>query len=295
MPCPCHLKSFEVAVVPFAFFHPGPAVADIVEAIWDVDLPDANFTRSIAFKVLPAISPTLCVHYRMPTGSDQRVNPGHASQRLTGVQTRAVTMRPAGPIGAVIIRLKPETAFRLMGGGMMSAFTDANIKLSDVFSATQTALLAEWLAEAPDAATRVERIQTFLLQHLRDDAPDTVAFQAVSWLRQDPTLSVRRLASSLDISERQLSRRFYAMVGSNIKQFARVARLGRVVAARRRGAGWADIAHGCGFNDQAHMIHDFKSMVRSTPKTFFDAALAAEYREVNASLAMSGFCNTFVM
>ena len=279
---------------PFTFSCPDPAVADIVETIWDIDLPDANLTRSIAFKVLPAISPTLCVHYRAAPWSDQLINPGHSLQRLTGVQTRAVAFRPTGPIGAVIVHLKPETACRLMGG-RMNEFTDANVALSDLFRTTQTALLAERLAEAPNAAKRVETIQAFLLQNLRDDTPDTVAQQAVRWLRRDPTLSVRRLASSLDISERQLSRRFYAMVGSKLKKFARVARLGKVVAARRQGAGWADIAHGCGFNDQAHMIHDFKSMVCSTPETFFDAASTADYRDLNASLAMSGFYNTFFM
>jgi AraC-like DNA-binding protein len=180
-------------------------------------------------------------------------------------------------------------------GSRMNEFTDANIGLGDLFSPTQTALLEEVLAEAPDAAERAERIQAFLLQHLRHDIPDSVVHHAVHRLRRDPTLSVRQLASSLDISERQLSRRFYATVGTNLKQFARVARFGRVVAARRRGAGWADIAYTCGFSDQAHMIHDFKSMACNPPESFFRLASIAECRELNASLAMSGFYNTFVM
>jgi hypothetical protein len=36
----------------FAFFRPHPAVADIIESIWDADLPDPDFARAIAIKLL---------------------------------------------------------------------------------------------------------------------------------------------------------------------------------------------------------------------------------------------------
>jgi hypothetical protein len=46
----------EVVVPGFSFFRPHPRVADIIEAIWDIDLPDASSAQAIAFKVLPAAS-----------------------------------------------------------------------------------------------------------------------------------------------------------------------------------------------------------------------------------------------
>jgi AraC-like DNA-binding protein len=196
-------------------------------------------------------------------------------------------------MGAVIVHFKPEAACRIMGGGM-DEFTDANVGLSDLFSPTEVSLLEETLAEATDSAERVEWIQAFLLRRVRGDTPDTVVHQAVLQLCRNPNWSAPRLASSLDISERQLSRRFHAMVGTSLKQFARVARIGKAIAARRRGWGWADIAHACGFSDQAHLINNFKFMAGEPPEALFRAASAAEYRELNASLATSGFCNTFV-
>jgi len=283
----------EVALAGFSFFPPHPKVADIVETIWDIDLPDASSAQSIAFKVLPVVSPTLCVHYRAPAGSNQRVNPGNCRQRVTGVQTGAITVRPTGPMGAVIVHLKPEAACRIMGG-RMDEFTDANVGLSDLFSPTEVSLLEEMLGEAADAARRAERIQAFLLQRMRSDTPDTVVHHAVIQLCRNPNWSVPRLASTLDISERQLSRRFHAMVGTSLKQFARVVRFGKAIAARRRGWGWADIAYACGFSDQAHMIHDFKFMAGDPPETLFRTASAREHDEFNASLATSGFYNTFI-
>ena len=275
----------------FTFFAPGPAVADIVETIWDVDFPDAPNARAMTFKVLPAVSSTLCVHYRAPADSTQRVNPGNCRQRVTGVQTSAVTVLPTGPIGAVIVHFKPEAAYRFMGG-RMDEFTDANVGLSDLFGPTEASLLEEMLGEAAGAAERAKCVQTFLLRCLRTHIPDVVLRQAVVELCRSPNLPVQRLASRLEISERQLSRRFHAMVGTSVKQFARVARFGKALAARRRGCGWAEIAHTCGFTDQAHMIHDFQCLAGQSPEVLFSAG--AKHSDLNTSLATSGFYNTLV-
>ena len=275
----------------FTFFAPSPGIADIVETIWDVDFPDAPNARTITFKVLPAVSSTLCVHYRAPAGSTQRINPGYCRQRVTGIQTNAITVRPTGPIGAVIVHIKPEAAYRVMGG-RMDEFTDANVGLSDLFGPTEALLLEEMLGEAEGAAERAKCVQAFLLRCLRTHIPDGVLRQAVVELCRTPNLSVQRLASRLDISERQLSRHFHAMVGTSVKQFARIARFGKAFAARRRGCGWADIAHACGFTDQAHLIHDFQRMAGQSPEALFRTGV--QHSDLNTSLAMSGFYNTLV-
>ena len=95
---------------------------------------------------------------------------------------------------------------------------------------------------AADATTRSACEQKFLFTHLRRDPPNTVVERAALRLWRNPVWPVRRLAYSLDISERQLTRRFRALVGTTPKQFARIARIGKAVAAKRHGASWADIA-----------------------------------------------------
>jgi AraC-like DNA-binding protein len=276
----------------FKFFTPRPAVADIVETIWDIDLPDALLARAMTFKVLPAVSPSLCVHYRAAAGSNQRVNPGNCRQRVTGVQTGAITVQPTGPIGAIIVHLRPEAACRFMRG-QMDEFTDANVGLSDLFSTTEVSLLEEMLGEATSADERAKCIQDFLVCRLCFRTPDAVVHQAVVELRRTPNLPVQRVASRLEISERQLSRRFHAMVGTSLKRFARVARFGKALAARRRGYSWAETAHACGFTDQAHMIHDFQCLAGQSPEVLFSAG--AKHSDLNTSLATSGFYNTLVI
>jgi AraC-like DNA-binding protein len=286
--------SIEVPLPGFTFFAPNPKIADTVEAIWDVDLAEAALAQAVSFKVLPAASPTLCVHYRASAGSNQRINPGNSRQRMTGVQTGTITIRPTGPVGAVIVRLKPEAAWSLTGCGL-EEFTDANVGLGDLFSPTDMSRLEDMLGEAKDGFERARVVQRFLLSHIRGDDADLLVRHAVLSILHDPNCSVRSLASRLDISERQLSRRFHSLVGTSVKRFARVVRFGKAVAARRRGASWADISYACGYTDQAHLVHDFKLMAGYPPDGLLKAVSVARYGDLNAALAVSGFSNTFVV
>jgi len=275
----------------FTFFPPKPALADIVETIWDIDLPEAHLARALTFRVLPAISPTLCLHYRAPSTSTQRINPGSSRQRVTGVQTGAITIRPTGSVGAIIVHLRPEAAIRFTGG-QMDALTDANVGLSDLFGSNEATLLEEMLGEATGAARRAQHVQEFVRRHLSRHRSDPVVQQAILLLRRTPNKSVRQMAAQLDISERQLSRRFHAIVGTSVKRFARVARFGRVIAAGRQGRRWAEIAQACGYVDQAHMIHDFRDMAGRPPEALL--RMGAQHGDLNGPLATSGFYNTVV-
>jgi AraC-like DNA-binding protein len=105
--------------------------------------------------------------------------------------------------------------------------------------------------ESASSSERIACVESFLLQKLRQDREDPVFSQASSWLRRDPGLRMRKLASLLDISERHLTRGFRATFGTSPKQYARLARIEKVIAARKRGLGWAEVAYACGFTDQA--------------------------------------------
>jgi AraC-like DNA-binding protein len=289
-----YTSAIEAQTPNFTFFAPHPNIADVVDSIWDIDLPDPELAQSVSFKVLPAASPTLCIHYRAPTGSDQRVNPGSCRQRITGVQTRTITIRPTGPIGAIIVHLKPEAASFLTGCGLKE-FTDANVGLRDLFSPSATSRIEDMLSSAKNGLERSQIVQHFLLGRIRRDLVDALVRHAVLELLHDPSCSQRSLASYLDISERQLSRRFHAMVGTSVKRFARITRFGKAVATRRRGMSWSEISYACGYSDQAHLVREFKLIAGRPPDVLLKAISHERYNDLNASLAVSGFSNTFIV
>jgi transcriptional regulator GlxA family with amidase domain len=106
---------------------------------------------------------------------------------------------------------------------------------------------------------------------------------------------MRKLASLLDISERHLSRGFRTTFGTSPKQYARLARIEKVIAARKSGLGWADVAYACGFTDQAHLIHDFGTIVGGTPAEFFGAARRWNFRGADAVPSLADSYNPFIV
>jgi AraC-like DNA-binding protein len=283
----------------FSFFPPHPKLAAVVEAIWDHDVPDTTAAPTV---VMPVVSPTLCFHYRVPPAIcfDYRPSPSPHDWRqpgrfrITGPQSRAVRLRPHGPVGGVMVRLRPEAAARVTSAALHH-FHDAAFSIDDVFRPAEVSLLEERLAEAAGPADRVGAVQVFLLRHLRDAARDSIAHHAVLLLRHDPSLSVRHLASVLEVSERHLSRRFSDEIGIPPKQFARIARLGKVIAAARGpDTDWTGVAAASGFSDQAHMINEFNAMVGRPPDAFFRVTSLRDRAAPGVSRAESDFYNTFV-
>jgi AraC-like DNA-binding protein len=53
------------------------------------------------------------------------------------------------------------------------------------------------------------------------------------------------------------------------KRFGRLARIEKIMAERRNGLSWAEIACACDLTDQAHLIREFKDIVGEAPTEFF--------------------------
>ncbi len=273
------------------FFSPGQPLDEVAEAIWDVDFDNAITARALTIKVLPTTSPVLVVHYRAAMTTEHRPEYRRAAN---GMQTKSLTLRPSGPVGAVLVRLKAEEASRVLGCDLAD-ITNASIELSDIFGNREASLLAESLAAAKSAGERVARMRRFLLNRMEARRIDPVAREAILALKRDPAITMNELVSHLGVGERNLQRRFKKQIGISPKQFARVARIQSVVAVRLKGSDWANVAYEVGYNDQAHLINDFRSLVGAPPEAFFRSTTGAEYRHWNARLAASDFYNTFLI
>jgi AraC-like DNA-binding protein len=272
---------------------PPPSLANLVEAIWHLDLPDAQEARGYALKVLPTATSIMAVHFRAPIISDRKNYEQAYRTVVTGVQRDTVNVQPTGSLGSVVVRFRPGAAACVFGP-RMEAFSNANVDLSAVVGDTARDRLQTQLRESADAFARRDVIEAFLAPRVHHNG-DPLVRHAIRSLRRNPGQPIARLARQLDISERQFERRFLAHAGATPKQFVRMLRVEIAIAARHRGAGWADIAALCGFNDQAHMIRDFKALSGMTPEAFMRRAFDGELRGYNTALAMSGFYNTVIV
>jgi AraC-like DNA-binding protein len=240
---------------------------------------------------LPTTWPRLLLHYGAPVSSARWLNSRGYRSVAAGIQTDSDTLYPTGPVRQIAVLLKPEAAVSLTGVFMDELF-NRGVELSDLFGANSVSVLQEQLAEAPDSKTRIACVQAFILRHIHPDRLDPLVLKAATYLRRHPTVPINQVASNLGISTRHLSRRFRAALHISPKLFTRIGRVGRVIAARCRGATWTDVAIGCGYCNQAHMVADFSGLVGWTPDQYFRAISSIpSRRDSNAVLVRAGFLN----
>ena len=261
------------------FTHPAPyagpslgkssVLLDLIDemADWDIACPDQ--ARALRLKIIPGTSPVLVINYRKPPALTRffgRQAFRHPDRRncATKLHSGLVTVQPGEALGVIVVRLRAETAVSLLGERMLDVL-DAQIGLDELFPAGRLSHLEEALAQARTSAERFAIVEKFFQVNLRTRPAEPAISRAAALLRSHPQLRVRQLAARMDISERQLLRGFNAMFGMGTKQFARVARLEGVMAARACGATWGDAAYQLGYSDQAHMINEFTEIVGVSP------------------------------
>lgn len=243
---------------------------NLIDSIVDVDIADAQVARGVSIKVLPGNAPMVLVQYRVPIASSREfagARHGHAGYGhiATNVRSGIVTVQPPGPLGIINARLRPEAAPRFLGD-CVGAFANVKIGLADLLKRQAVSALEDAVAMARTSAERIALVTRFLNAHLREADPDPLVTHAAKRLRLSPTLRIRPLAKELNVSERSLCRRFRAVFGVSPKEFARSARLEKVLAARASGLTWAQVSYACGFADQPHMIHDTRAILGSSPE-----------------------------
>ena len=249
----------------FRCFRP-KLLADVVDAIWDWDVPEEFIAKSLTIKQAPGTSLLLMAKYRSEVRA-RHLNKVLPLKWATQIQEGTLCLQPSGALGAIVVCLRPESASRIVGA-FLREFGNTAVDLRDLFPSSSVSTCEELLATARTSSERIELVESALFHRLRPQL-DLTAQHAAFILRSDPTIPLHRLASELDVSERQLSRTFNRTFGLGLKRFARLTRIERIVALRHTGLSWAEVAYATDMSDQAHLVKEFKSIVGETPLHFF--------------------------
>jgi AraC-like DNA-binding protein len=166
------------------------------------------------------------------------------------------------------VRFRPE-AGALVLGVEPDRLLNRNQPLAPLAPAL-TSRLAKAIAGSEGLDQVAAAMDSVFPDHLQQvSPPDDIARDAVDVLittRGEQTIAA--LASSLRIAPRTLLRRFRRSTGLSPKQFARICRFRHAAFQLMEGnrPGWAQVASGTGFADQAHMINEFKDLTGLTPE-----------------------------
>jgi len=107
--------------------------------------------------------------------------------------------------------------------------------------------------------------------NFRQDMADEKVAQALRIIEKTGgEIKILELAEQVNLSIRQLERRFKKNSGLSPKQFARTRRI-RATAVdlvENNDMNWANRAAEMGFADQAHLTHEFVSVTKRSPNSF---------------------------
>lgn len=187
--------------------------------------------------------------------------------------------RPTPAEELIAVRLKPETAADLFGVDPVEHY---DAPMAPAPRRVKLALAAElefaWTGACTQIAARLAKgICRASVHYHVADGPERAA--AIILRRSNGAWRTKHLAEHLEVSERNLRRRFIERMGCSPKAYSRQLRLTAIMQAaeREQRPRWADLAAAYGFHDQAHMINEFQAMVRMTPQE-----IHAERRSLSA-------------
>jgi AraC-like DNA-binding protein len=186
---------------------------------------------------------------------------------LAGVQTRyqiidtseqeyvaGVAFRPGG--SAAFLRMP---AYETRG-------TDT--PLESLWGRQRIADLREQLLEHGDPDAQLDAIASALREMLQPTGVHpAIAFALTAFNRVPLTANVGAVTDAIGMSAKRFIERFKNQVGVSPKRYCRIRRFQQALARAHHGCpvDWSQVALECGYYDQAHFIHEFRSFSGLTP------------------------------
>jgi AraC-like DNA-binding protein len=248
-----------------------PALAGIVTAYWRVVGGGSNVPSSA---VLPDGHVELVFNLGDPVGLAGPAWSGFQPDRaVVGPLSTAVRLDYQGWVHTFGIRFHPARGAGFFGLAA-TELAERLLPLSEVCMPLDR-VLEQRIVEHPNTETDSFRhaLEQVLLHQLpRTLPPDKEVIAAVDRLtRSDVMPLVTEIARELNLSSRQLQRRFLTAVGMTPKRFMRVMRFARVwqSASMNPHLTWAGLAAEHGFADQAHLVREFRTFGAEPPTHLF--------------------------
>jgi AraC-like DNA-binding protein len=152
--------------------------------------------------------------------------------------------------------------------------SDADTPLEALWGSHRTAALRERLLEGDTFDAKLDALEVALREMYRPPGlHPAVAFALTAFDRAPSTTSIAAVTDEIGMSAKRFIERFRIEVGTTPKRYCRVRRFQRAVAIAHRGdhVDWVSVALDCGYFDQAHFIHDFRSFAGLTPTGYHEA------------------------
>jgi AraC-like DNA-binding protein len=230
-----------------------------------------SLAGQVVLQPVPARSPqaiefTFGTPYEVRRLDRATVETAHAIA-VIGAQTfRRVDLVMSGTSDAFTIVFQPGAVYQLFsipGEELANDHFEATSVLGRHF-----ARLHQRLGDVESFCDRVEVANAYFssLPHAFD-RQSGICTAARRLLSSSGRIRPSELAQTLGLGIRQFERRFRYEVGIPAKKYARIVRFESALRQKSFAPHmtWTDIAHGLGYHDQMHMVHDFNELSGDSP------------------------------
>jgi AraC-like DNA-binding protein len=252
---------------------PGPPLDAVVASIWV--FRDGHLRAHALERILPTGAAQLIINLKEDQTRVYDPDCPHRSTStagtiMAGVQSRyqLIDTSEQEHVAGVAFRPAGTSAFL---GAPASETLDADTPLELLWGRRRVADLREQLLERSDPEAQLDVLQSTLREMLQPSGMHpAVSFALTTFHRRPVTTSVGAVTDAIGMSAKRFIERFKAQVGVSPKRYCRIQRFQQAVARAHRGdsVDWPQVALDCGYYDQAHFIHEFRSFSGVTPTAY---------------------------
>lgn len=195
---------------------------------------------------------------------------GRVGDLLSGARTRSFVLNTSRPLNLMGVSFKPGGGFPFFDGPA-GELQDLSVPL-DVLWGPKSETLRQQLLEARTATARFFVLEGFLTRQVRciPLRHPAVRYAVDVFQNGANAISVGSVSESTGLSARRFIEVFRREVGMTPKVFSRLSRFRAVLSAIESATyvDWTATALECGYFDQAHFIHDFRSFSGVSPSAY---------------------------
>lgn len=251
----------------YNFILPQPQLAPFIKYYWTLQ---SDGKSVITEKVHATGEPQIIFHFgksyrELDPNGNTRIQPQNL---VCGQMTNFKDISSTGRTNLIGIVFQPF-GLKPFLNIPISELTNNTVNFSDVQHHFRDLELQ--LPEKSSTKERIVLIEQQLQQyiHLSDFDHFRSIRYSISAIEQSIiNLSIKNLNRKIGVSDRQQERLFQEYIGLSPKGFAKITRFMRAVHRLKILPTLTQVAYQSGFYDQAHFIHEFKSLTGMTPSAY---------------------------
>ncbi|MBL7776103.1 MAG: AraC family transcriptional regulator [Saprospiraceae bacterium] len=189
---------------------------------------------------------------------------------LSGLHRRFITIEAAQGASMLVVRFRPGRIGAFLT--MPAAEIAGQVVPLDLLWGSAFRTLRQQLLDSPEPAAKFAHIEAFFLKKWQPEKgfQPVVDFALSRLLESDTGAGIAALVEKTGYSHKHFVALFNKHIGVSPKVFSRILKFQQAVRDLQatREPDWAQLSFSCGYYDQAHFIHEFRSFSGYTPSFY---------------------------